>query len=260
MFPKFKVSKREEPDKGWYTLFNSRVVERPEWKSLEYYQIASIDPATNNFAMRIDRWWISGKNTGQIIPIVFEKVSFKAEDPVNCNLVYDRLTNFLTRFTFELKNCHYIISERQLMQNYKAVRISTHALAVISTLTVGYGIIIEVNPKLKGWRLGAPKGLTERQLKEWAVEKAAEILEERGDRWSLDILKKTKKKDDLSDTVVQAVALVNLLEIFDFSDKVLINQTPVPKLKINIINDPLENTQKSARLTIKPALVLHNKK
>lgn len=179
---------------------------------------ASLDPARDNFGYRVEKHYISGLNKGKVVPVSFLKLNFKNSDPVNTNLMYSRITAFILPKIEQLSMCHYIVSERQLAVNYKAVRISTHALALIMALTENKGnkpIVIEVSPQLKYRQLGAPKGWTERQLKTvWTPEKAMEILKQRNDLSSLAVIQKSKKKDDFSDVILQMEALIQLLDLF----------------------------------------------
>ena len=230
---KLKVPKRESLDDGWYTILNHISLKRNQWpKDIEYYQVCSIDPATDNFCLRIERWWLSGGNTGKVTPITFIKTSFKSQDPTTTNLIYFRLIEFLSKYIPDLIQCHYIISERQLHINYKAVRISTCTLALIMNWCEGkgnYPIIIEVSPKLKYNQLEAPRGWNEKQLKTvWTPAKALEILKKREDIFSSNIIEKAKKKDDYSDTVIQVEALFKLLELIpDFVVKLQIKNNSV---------------------------------
>jgi hypothetical protein len=69
--------------------------------------------------------------------------------------------------------------------------------------------IIEVDSRLKGKYLGAPKGLGDKQLKTWSVEKGRYLLTLRDDTFSLQVLDCFKnKQDDLCDTVCQIEALM----------------------------------------------------
>lgn len=245
MFGRRKAPKRESPDDGWYTILNYDKLRRPEWpidesgtssarrsaiffdnvkvdssdrsSEMEFYLIASLDPARDNFGFRMEKWFTSGLNKGKVVPVCFLKLSFKANDPTNTNLTFSRITAFILSKIDLLTKCHYIVSERQLAVNYKSVRISTHALALIMALTENKGnkpIVIEVSPQLKYRQLEAPKGWTERQLKTvWTPEKALQILKQRGDHVSATVIEKAKKKDDFSDTVLQFEALNKLLEL-----------------------------------------------
>lgn len=227
---KWKVSKREKTDEGWYTLLNSNTARRPEWDpETPFYQVISLDPATRNFAFRVERRWIDGK----VETKRYEKFDFSYEDPITCNLSYQRALQTAKTFERDALESHYVISERQLPQNYKAVRMSQNIISFFlqcaerSKLKT---IVIEVNPRLKGYMLGAPKGCTDKQLKAWSVEKTTEIFKERNDTVGLAVLAKTKKKDDLADTVSQSEAFFELVQTIPTDYNVQI--TTVGNLKI----------------------------
>ncbi|MFO0089733.1 MAG: hypothetical protein ACK518_02895, partial [bacterium] len=54
--------------------------------------------------------------------------------------------------------------------------------------------------------LGAGKGMAKRERKLWAVNKAMEILADRDDQSTIDDITSRKKRDDVSDTIVQLQA------------------------------------------------------
>jgi len=69
--------------------------------------------------------------------------------------------------------------------------------------------IVEVDSRLKGKYLGAPKGIKDKQLKTWSIEKGRYLLTLRNDTFSLQVLDLFKnKQDDLCDTVCQIEALM----------------------------------------------------
>lgn len=206
-----KINKSESPDKTPYTVYYPHSIQSTERRWVQpYYQVISIDPARKNYGFRIERRY----HNGWITPIVFDKTaveSFEQEgDTIICN-TYQVLTSFLTKYEQFYDDCHFIIIERQLPQNYKASRIAQHTISYFSIRTHNKPLlpsIIEIDPKLKGKILGAPKGITDKQLKTWAVEKARELLSIRKDDFSLQVLNHFRnKQDDLSDTVCQAEAL-----------------------------------------------------
>jgi hypothetical protein len=109
------------------------------------------------------------------------------------------------------KEADLIIIERQMPYNYKAVRISQHVISYFISfyrhlITNKDVLIVEVDAKLKSKALCGPKGMTDRDVKKWAIEKATELLEMRNDSVSLAILGKESKKDDLADVVCQVEA------------------------------------------------------
>jgi hypothetical protein len=239
-----KINKTESPDKTPYTVYYPHDVDPNERKwTQNYYQIISIDPGRKNYALRIERRY----NDGWIIPLVFNKVSVESirEDGQNkiCD-TYKVLTKFLDEYQNFYKESHFIIIERQLPQNYQATRISQHTISYFNIRLCNVGLfpsIIEVDPKLKGKMLGAPKGINDKQLKSWAVEKARELLNIRQDQFSLEILDKFKKKqDDLSDTVCQIEAICicwGLMTTNHPPNNISINSSinnQVKRLKINI--------------------------
>jgi len=206
-----KINKTESPDKTPYTVYypHSKKIEERRW-DYKYYQVVSIDPARKNYALRIERRY----DNGWIIPIVFDKVSIeeiKQEGNTTICNTYEVLTTFLNKYEEFYNDCHFIIIERQLPQNYKATRIAQHSISYFSIKlhdNVLLPSIVEVDPKLKGKILGAPKNITDKQLKTWAVEKARELLTMRRDDFSLQVLNHFRnKQDDLSDTVCQIEAV-----------------------------------------------------
>ena len=206
-----KIGKTQSPDKTPYTIYYPHSIPHTERPSNpDYVQIVSIDPGTKNFAFRIERRYLNGT----IIPIVFDKICIRATkivENVTVSDTYKVLTDFLDRFIEFYDDCQYIIIERQLPQNYKAGRVAQHTISYFSLKLYNKPLlpaIVEICPKLKGKMLGAPKNISDGQLKTWATEKAKELLEARNDTFSLDVLKFYKgKQDDLSDTVCQIEAL-----------------------------------------------------
>lgn len=209
-----KITKGESPDKTPYTVYypHSIDVSKRVWNQ-PYYQVVSIDPARKNYAIRIERRY----NNGYIQPIVFDKVSiecFVEEKGVLINNTYQELTNFLNKYKEFYNECHYIIIERQLPQNYKACRIAQHTISYFSIILSDKPLlpsIVEVDPKLKTKMLEAPKGLTDRQIKLWATETGTQLLVMRNDNFSLEVLKYFRtKQDDLCDTICMIEGLFKL--------------------------------------------------
>lgn len=207
-----KTSKAESPDKVPYTTYypHSISYKNRRWDKQDYYQVVSIDPARKNYAIRIER----RHHNGIITPLIFDKTSIESivqDGDTIINNTYQVLTEYLDKYRTFYDECHFIIIERQLPQNYKATRIAQHSISYFSIYLKDKPLlptIIEVDPKIKGKTLGAPKQITDKQLKTWAVEKARQLLVIRGDNISIQILDKFwKKQDDLADTICQIEAL-----------------------------------------------------
>jgi hypothetical protein len=178
-----------------------------------WIQVVSIDPARKNYALRIERRYYNTEDN-KIVPVVFDKVALEEsniEDNVTTCVMYDSLSKFLDKYKAYYNDCHFIIIERQLPQNYKATRIAQHTISYFSIKLSDAPLlpsIVEIDPKIKGKILGAPKNITDKQLKTWAVEFAHKLLNQRNDDFSLGVLQfYSKKQDDLSDTVCQIEAL-----------------------------------------------------
>jgi len=207
-----KITKSESPDKTPYTSYYPHTIPSTSRNWVQpYYQFVSIDPAGKNFALRIERRY----HNGWITPVVFDKVavaSIEQEgDTTICN-TYQVLTGFLEKYKQYYADCHFIVIERQLPQNYKATRIAQHTISYFSITLHNKELlpsIVEIDPKIKGKTLGAPKGITDKQLKSWSVEEGRKLLTIRRDTFSLQVLDCFKnKQDDLCDTVCQLEALV----------------------------------------------------
>jgi len=206
-----KIAKSESPDKTPYTVYYPHKIAVTERKWTQpYYQVLSIDPARKNYAMRIERRY----HNGWITPIVFDKFSIESIEEIGGITIYSTyqvLTSFLEKYQEFYDDCHFIVIERQLPQNYRATRIAQHTISYFSIRLHNKPLlasIIEVDPKLKGKILGAPKGINDKQLKSWAVEEGRKLLTTRMDQFSIEVLDHFRnKQDDLCDTVCQIEAL-----------------------------------------------------
>jgi hypothetical protein len=223
------VPKSQMPKKSKYVEHYVHSINKNERKwDQDYIQVVSIDPAVKNFAIRIERW---NKN-GNIEPIYFTRLDLlENEEDDDFNPAFIVLFNLLKELESKLVETHFFIIEKQLPHNYKVVRVSQHLITHIMFLTFNnklLPIIYEVDPKLKGEVFNAGK-LSETDLKKWAVTKAIEILTERKDQNSLDIIagsrnSKKKKQDDLADTVIQTEALFRHILNSEVYDQFIYNQ------------------------------------
>lgn len=230
---KKKVAQREKPTKHKGSLFTihnpyPENIDR-KWKT-DYYQFISIDPAVENFGFRIEKRYLDGKITGEVLL----KTKFTITNEINGkrkkvnvdkttleNVVIDECTKFLDQYDEYYDNTHFILVEQQMIENWYSTRVMQHVLTYfIMTFRNGrglYPLIIEVNSKLKGAQLGYNRrsGLN---LKEWAVVRAIELLEQRDDKFSLDVISKLKKKDDVSDVVIQIEAFCRYINLEPFTE------------------------------------------
>jgi len=180
----------------------------------------SIDIGIKHFAIRIERRY----SYGTIIPVFFDKVDFTkygvdASDSSGTAVIDPRILAAATHF---MKSIMPIISEsrligieRQMAINTKSTKMFQHILTILLLYVPSFRypdcVIFDIWAKLKGNMLGAPKGLTSAALKEWTINKVIELLQIRGDTWSLQVIQhhrgRTKTKaDDLADTIAQMEA------------------------------------------------------
>ena len=206
------IPKSQLPEKCKFVehYFHTKSKTDRKWNS-EYIQVVSIDPAVKNLAIRIERW---NKNK-KVTPVYFNKFDLLKEqkernEEEDFNYAFKSLFQLMKQLEPMIKQSHVFIIERQLPVNYKPVRISQHIITFIATVIHDNDLlasIYEVDPKLKGEMFGAGK-LSEGELKDWAVQKALELLNLRQDKDSLDVMKLyPKKQDDLADTIMQTCGL-----------------------------------------------------
>lgn len=204
------------------------------WQQHGYVQVASIDPAINNCAMRIERWYADKR----IVPIYYAYVSFIYTDGENISTLIRQITDYLDAYKSYFQQCHYIIMERQLPICYNALCISEMMLTYFNITLRDTGMladIFEISGKLKGKPLGMPKGLDKPTRKKWSVAKARQQLSMRGDEWSLNVIDTAAKKDDLGDVITMIIGLfikIGLVPAADFT------RNPV-SVHNGVIQDPL---------------------
>lgn len=209
-----KIPKSQQPDKLDYTLYypHTKKINDRVWDQ-NYTQFISIDPALKNLALRIERRYKDGK-----IVCLFSAKYNPSNNCVtnNINNLYQNINNILDEQQHYFIDTHFVIIEKQIPKNHNAVRIAQHLVTYFLINFKNLPLcpsIIEVDPKLKGKMLGAPKNINERQLKLWSIEKAIELATKREDEYTLTLLKKTKKKDDLADVLCQIEAFCLYVKI-----------------------------------------------
>jgi hypothetical protein len=208
-----KMPKCQKPDSNEFTAYNPHTIDLKNRDWPEVVQVISIDPGIRNLALRVESRGIRNNNV-PIKTIVFEKLHIKEEDRKlvgNVDQLYFLITNFLDTYLNIFKNCHIMLIERQLPNNYRALRISQHIISYFlfhfKNITPSLPMIFEIDSKLKGKQLGYSKHLNERGLKQWSVEYATSLLTKRQDYVGLEVLQKHKKKaDDHSDVTVMIEA------------------------------------------------------
>lgn len=214
----YSATKSEKASTKRLVVYNPHTsVEEQVWNT-SFLRIASIDPGRKNFALRIEKR--SRAPNPKVQAEVFIRKTFSGSLDGDFDTLYCEIVAFLDTYLDLLKNCHYVLVERQLPNNYQSVRISQHTLTyLLVKLKDAYylPIIVEVHPTLKGKMLFAPSNINSNGLKKWAIEKAIEICEQRGETSSAETIRKERdargqtKGDDLADTILQIEAVMMMV-------------------------------------------------
>ena len=200
--------------------------------------IASFDPGSVNFSFCIEEVDIDKLKTVKKIKLT--KNTDKIEYEKNLNNVYTSCKNILTRNTnltkgcdkskyIDLKvcyniteyldsykdyfdNCSYIVVEQQMSfgkkKNTLCVKIAQHILSYFIINYHTFKTIVEYPSYNKTQVLNAPKKMDKPERKKWAVMKALDILDKRRDKETMKHIENSKKKDDLSDTIVMTQSFI----------------------------------------------------
>lgn len=202
MFHQPTIPDSQKPDKGPVTEYWAHSGAAGPWTAGPVIRVASIDPALKNFALRVEDRDVA---TGEVKTLVFTRKTLGQEFPA----AQVELIKLLNLFKSVLVDCHFVVMERQLPYNYRAVRISQVALTWFMIFCMDnepLTRIYEVAPQLKSDMLPAPPKLSAREVKTWSKQEAIKILTLRRDTVALAELKGARKTDDLADTVCQIEA------------------------------------------------------
>jgi hypothetical protein len=183
----------------------------------KWVQVAAIDPAVKNCAIRIERRTFSEE--GEVLSIetiVQKKIDFlesqtgPQEDAASN--YYVNSTVALSRMMEYFASCHYIIIESQMPVNTEMTRMGQHIISILMFSLKDCGVkplIVEIDPKIKS--LGAGR-MTKPELKKWAAAKAVEILRGNGDESTADFIQNSTKRDDHGDVVCYTTAWFKILK------------------------------------------------
>lgn len=127
----------------------------------------------------------------------------------------DKFAQLLHRFTLmkeDLSNCHYIVIEQQIGSAPFNVRVMNYTIGVIASVVCNSGrrpIIVEIDATQKSIPLGAPRGMSYSNLKDWCYYKSLELLQLNGGIFDLSLKEQMEsmcksginKRDDPADTI-----------------------------------------------------------
>lgn len=128
--------------------------------------------------------------------------------------VFVNITTEFDKYREYWDKCEVILIEQQVSYgnkiNLSAIKIGQHCFSYFSILYGNFKEIIEYPAYNKYQVLGAPKAEKDYLKKNWAPSVAKYIWTTRGDPTSLELLEKSKKKDDLSDVLIQCISYMVL--------------------------------------------------
>ncbi len=120
------------------------------------------------------------------------------------------LTKYLDSFKKYWMGCESFVIEQQMNfgnnRNHNAIKLSHHVMSYFIIQFADFKNVIEFPSYYKTRVLGAPKKQSKPERKKWAVEKAIQVLMDRGDEKTLALMKSKSKQDDVADVLVQSIA------------------------------------------------------
>ncbi len=132
--------------------------------------------------------------------------------------LFVNMTNLLDEYKEYWNKCEVFVIEQQMSfgrrkYNTMALKLGQHCFSYFIIMYSTFKTTIEFPAYHKTQVLGARRKMSKKERKEWAVDKAIDILSDREDNTSLEQLTSKKKKDDYSDTIVQLQAFKYLLYV-----------------------------------------------
>lgn len=195
-----------------------------------YLDTCFIDPGIVNCGVRITRFHMDGN---KIETLFMDRLCFgkkgrnekkkgkkvikeASEDAKTWFLdVIQNSTNLLINNEC-FRNSHVFLVEKQIdaKTTSEMIRMYQHFIS-LAYIVNSNACVVLVEPQFKSRHFGVV-GLDKPLLKKWAIVKAGEILEARCDEKALSLIRKQKKKDDVSDTVCydEAYHSTIFLELF----------------------------------------------
>ena len=168
--------------------------------------IASFDPGSRNFGVRIEQRWTVDHPWDRTRVVLLTKWDLTQRGvPLMVSCVR-RLHHHLSQLADYLAQCHYILVEQQMPVNSTAYRVAQHVITQCWGYIVNNNLntwLVELNSRLKGERLHAPRGIN---IKQWSVAEAQRLSQRQQDHTTLVVLQGSGKLDELSDTTIQIQA------------------------------------------------------
>lgn len=170
------------------------------------------DKPTKEYLSLLDEMFLSGKT------ILLENLNITqgtTKEKYIDTKIFNNLNDALDKYLPYFDQCSHILIEMQMSfgkkkNNTMALKVAQHAFSYFTIFYRNFKEILEFPAYHKTKILGAEKGLDKSQRKKWAIQKAEEIWLLRDDFKTISKVGGKKKKDDMSDVLVQCCAFVYL--------------------------------------------------
>lgn len=214
MFQKTNAESNESASKE-SNFIVLKVHSRPDsernWSGTRWFDILSVDPATDNIGFRIERRF----HNGRIVKLFYERVDAGIEDnPNNKNIDVFKLMKRVYELKPLIEKCHICVFESQFA--YYNVECQWFIIGVIGTIVRDnplLTIMIAISSRLKTGMLGCPKDYNRNAIKKWGIVKAIEFCIRGRDFDSLNVIFDETKRDDISDALIQIVVALKILNL-----------------------------------------------
>lgn len=198
----------------------------------EWVQVAAIDPALRNCAVRIERRTYDKcgdfptcdpKSIETIVQTCFDFLpssgaSLNFHQECVMSQAYESAIKMIASLASHFAACQYILIESQLPINYEMTRMGQHLISILMFTLRECGsrpLIVEIDAKFKSssnFFPDAPGRVKKPELKKWAAAKGIEILRQNGDAAVADFVASERKRDDHGDVICYTTAWFQMLK------------------------------------------------
>lgn len=166
--------------------------------------ITAMDMGTKNFSFCIEERLFADDRKEVSHPILHDFIRYDLMENKKTKTliqIHTSLIALLDKYESWWKKMNVVLIEKQLSRNPRAIRLE-QTCQVYFLLKYPHIKVIPYSSRRKTNLLDAPEDMTKYQRKKWAIQKAHQILLNRGDHKAIQEIKKYKKLDDISDCLL----------------------------------------------------------
>jgi hypothetical protein len=209
----YTIHKYSENDNLTITLKNVR----------KYWQIISIDPGVDGFAIRIEKRNYDGIIETLVWQIVNCLTTEEKKTGIRVPGRFIDPTGYLNQYFTYYDNCHMVVIEKQLLINTQSVNMSKKIIDYFVAIFKKrpkdlQPVIYEVNPRIKSCMMDKYFKLNIKNYKNMKtrdINYCRHLLDIRNDKIGFEILQTYNKThhDDMANILIQIEALFDLLKL-----------------------------------------------